>query len=51
MKHRGRDLNGILHQYLKFVKPSFEEYILPVKTKKKIINILTYKQTNKQTNK
>jgi len=31
MKHRGRDLSGILHQYLKFVKPSFEEYILPSK--------------------
>jgi len=31
MRHRGRDLTGILNQYLKFVKPSFEEYILPTK--------------------
>eukprot|EP01111_Echinosteliopsis_oligospora_P015451 TRINITY_DN6124_c0_g1_i1.p1 TRINITY_DN6124_c0_g1~~TRINITY_DN6124_c0_g1_i1.p1 ORF type:complete len:531 (+),score=141.28 TRINITY_DN6124_c0_g1_i1:105-1595(+) len=28
---RGRDLNGVLTQYNKFVKPSFEEFILPTK--------------------
>lgn len=28
---RGRDLAGVLHQYNKFVKPSFDEYILPSK--------------------
>lgn len=28
---RGRDLNGVLAQYEKFVKPSFDEYILPTK--------------------
>lgn len=27
---RGRDLQGILVQYEKFVKPSFDEYVLPV---------------------
>jgi len=31
LKERGRDLEGILHQYQKFVKPAFEEYILPTK--------------------
>lgn len=28
---RGRDLNGVLAQYEKFVKPSFDEYIQPTK--------------------
>ncbi|EFA78181.1 uridine kinase [Heterostelium album PN500] len=28
---RGRSLEGVLHQYEKFVKPSFDEYILPTK--------------------
>jgi len=28
---RGRTLQGVLHQYETFVKPSFEEYILPTK--------------------
>eukprot|EP01114_Cavostelium_apophysatum_P020564 TRINITY_DN6931_c0_g2_i1.p1 TRINITY_DN6931_c0_g2~~TRINITY_DN6931_c0_g2_i1.p1 ORF type:complete len:452 (-),score=92.24 TRINITY_DN6931_c0_g2_i1:114-1469(-) len=28
---RGRDLNGVLNQYDKFVKPSFENYIYPTK--------------------
>jgi len=31
IKHRGRDLEGILEQYLRFVKPSFDEYIMPTK--------------------
>jgi len=31
MKERGRDLETILLQYQKFVKPSFDEYILPTK--------------------
>jgi len=31
IKERGRDLDGVLHQYQKFVKPSFDEYILPTK--------------------
>ena len=26
---RGRDVQGVLHQYAKFVKPSFEHYIEP----------------------
>lgn len=30
LRERGRDLEGVLHQYIKFVKPSFDEYILPV---------------------
>jgi uridine kinase len=31
INHRGRDVMGVLRQYEKFVKPSFEEYILPTK--------------------
>eukprot|EP01111_Echinosteliopsis_oligospora_P019614 TRINITY_DN956_c0_g1_i1.p1 TRINITY_DN956_c0_g1~~TRINITY_DN956_c0_g1_i1.p1 ORF type:complete len:267 (-),score=69.59 TRINITY_DN956_c0_g1_i1:3-803(-) len=31
IKERGRTLDGVLHQYEKFVKPSFEDYILPTK--------------------
>lgn len=26
---RGRDLEGVLEQYTKFVKPSFDDYIRP----------------------
>lgn len=32
IKSRGRDLEGVLIQYHKFVKPAFEQYILPTKT-------------------
>lgn len=28
---RGRDIDGVLKQYIKFVKPSFEDYIQPSK--------------------
>jgi len=28
---RGRDIDGVLKQYTKFVKPSFEDYIQPSK--------------------
>jgi uridine kinase len=31
INERGRSLQGVLHQYETFVKPSFEEYILPTK--------------------
>jgi len=31
IKDRGRDLDGVLKQYQKFVKPAFDEYILPTK--------------------
>jgi len=31
IQERGRDLKGVLHQYQKYVKPSFDEYILPTK--------------------
>jgi len=31
IEERGRDLKGVLNQYQKFVKPSFDEYILPTK--------------------
>jgi len=31
ISERGRDLEGVLHQYEKFVKPSFDEWILPTK--------------------
>jgi len=31
IKERGRDLDGVLIQYQKFVKPAFDEYILPTK--------------------
>ena len=30
VKERNRDLSSVLAQYLKFVKPSFEEFCLPV---------------------
>jgi len=30
MKDRGRQLEQILHQYMTFVKPAFEEFCLPV---------------------
>ncbi|XP_046856918.1 uridine-cytidine kinase-like 1 isoform X2 [Xenia sp. Carnegie-2017] len=32
ISERGRDLNGVLQQYNKFVKPSFEKYIAPSMT-------------------
>lgn len=28
---RGRDLDQVLHQYMTFVKPAFEEFCLPVR--------------------
>jgi uridine kinase len=31
INHRGRDVMGVLRQYEKFVKPSFEEYVSPSK--------------------
>jgi uridine kinase len=31
INERGRTLDGVLHQYEKFVKPSFEEFIFPTK--------------------
>eukprot|EP01089_Gocevia_fonbrunei_P012007 TRINITY_DN271_c0_g1_i1.p1 TRINITY_DN271_c0_g1~~TRINITY_DN271_c0_g1_i1.p1 ORF type:complete len:240 (+),score=51.46 TRINITY_DN271_c0_g1_i1:147-866(+) len=31
INHRGRDVMGVIRQYEKFVKPAFEEYILPSK--------------------
>jgi len=31
IKSRGRELEGVLAQYQKFVKPAFEQYILPTK--------------------
>ncbi|KAL6074828.1 Uridine-cytidine kinase 2, variant 2 [Balamuthia mandrillaris] len=31
INQRGRDVMSVLHQYEKFVKPSFEEYLLPTK--------------------
>jgi uridine kinase len=31
ISERGRTLQGVLHQYETFVKPAFEEYILPTK--------------------
>ena len=30
MKDRGRQLEQILHQYMTYVKPAFEEFCLPV---------------------
>ncbi|RHZ78191.1 hypothetical protein Glove_166g245 [Diversispora epigaea] len=29
ISERGRDINGVLQQYLRFVKPSFDQYIQP----------------------
>jgi uridine kinase len=26
---RGRDINGVIDQYLRFVKPSFDNFVLP----------------------
>jgi uridine kinase len=31
IEERGRDLESILRQYVQFVKPSFEDFILPVR--------------------
>jgi len=31
INHRGRDVMGVLRQYEKFVKPSFDEYVNPTK--------------------
>jgi uridine kinase len=31
ISERGRDLTGVLSQYEKFVKPSFDDYISPTK--------------------
>jgi uridine kinase len=31
IQQRGRDLHGVLSQYERFVKPSFDDYILPTK--------------------
>ena len=36
---RGRDVNGILHQYETFVKPAFDMFILPVRP---CIRLLSY---------
>jgi len=37
MASRGRDLNGVLQQYQTFVKPSFDEYVLPTKKNADVI--------------
>jgi len=37
IKSRGRDLEGVLNQYHKFVKPAFEQYILPTKAHADVI--------------
>jgi uridine kinase len=37
IKSRGRDLESVLTQYQKFVKPAFEQYILPTKTHADVI--------------
>jgi len=34
MKERERPLDQILHQYITYVKPAFEEFCLPVSTVK-----------------
>mmetsp|Transcript_1013 Transcript_1013/g.1776 ORF Transcript_1013/g.1776 Transcript_1013/m.1776 type:complete len:98 (-) Transcript_1013:393-686(-) len=31
IKYRGRDIDGVIRQYEKFVKPSFDDYIWPTK--------------------
>jgi len=36
-QERGRDIEGILNQYFKFVKPSYDEYIKPTMKKADII--------------
>ena len=37
ISERGRDLEGVLKQYNKFVKPAFEHYIAPTMTNADII--------------
>eukprot|EP01126_Amoeba_proteus_P061448 TRINITY_DN824_c0_g2_i12.p1 TRINITY_DN824_c0_g2~~TRINITY_DN824_c0_g2_i12.p1 ORF type:complete len:271 (-),score=33.73 TRINITY_DN824_c0_g2_i12:221-1033(-) len=37
MAERGRDLNGILFQYEKSVKPAFDQFILPTKKKADVV--------------
>lgn len=36
-KERGRDVNGVIEQYTRFVKPSFEAFVLPSKRDADII--------------
>jgi hypothetical protein len=37
MNDRGRQLDQILHQYISYVKPAFEEFCLPVGVKATVI--------------
>lgn len=53
---RGRDLDQVLHQYMTFVKPAFEEFCLPVRISYvhlivSIYSINIFKCTNLQTKK
>ena len=34
---RGRDLELVIHQYIKYVKPAFEEFCLPTKKEADVI--------------
>jgi uridine kinase len=29
VQHRGRDVASVIHQYTRFVKPSFDQYVAP----------------------
>ncbi len=39
---RGRDIKGVLEQYEKFVKPAFDDYILPVSADNFTLNDIEY---------
>jgi len=37
MQELGRDVNSVLNNYIKYVKPSFDDYIFPTKRSADII--------------
>ena len=54
INQRGRDVMGVLRQYEKFVKPSFDEYINPVRSSlplpPKFLSALANQQQTRQRN-
>lgn len=42
ISERGRELEQVLHQYITFVKPAFEEFCLPVRNFHKLFSLLSF---------
>lgn len=42
ISERGRELEQVLHQYITFVKPAFEEFCLPVRNFHKLSSLLGF---------